>query len=327
MPRSHLSPAAWADVFQGQEIVGVAIRNRHTLQTLSRHAMPQDQASRLLDGQIPTRVATIFLNDSSDENVGFRDLSGMTHPRLGVSRASFHDGVLVASMDRDGDVYPVGGGFDGPFEKIHPGGWPGVQRLRCIGDQTFAVTLARGLFQRVTVGQWERLPGIPVSRREEELQAAGFRDLDGFSAAEMYAVGGQGDVWRLHAGEWRQMAFPTRDALATVTCGGDGNVYITGEGGSLWVGERATWRRLHQGDSGVLWNETRWFNGQLWLASDDRLRVWDGSGLLAPEHAGIPILASGHLDAHDGLLAVADLWTVSTFDGHSWRQVVTPFKD
>lgn len=327
MSSSHLSRSAWADVFQHQEIVGVAIRNRQTLQTLSRPAVPPDQTGRLLDGQIPARVATIFLDDPSDDNVGCRGLSGMSQPRLGVSRAPFHEGVLVASMDRDGDVYPVGGGLDGPFEKIQPGGWPGVQRLRCVGDQTFAVTLARGLHQRVAVGRWERLPGLPVPRQEEALQAAGFRDLDGFTTAEMYAVGGHGDVWQLHGGEWRPMDFPTRESLATVTCGGDGNVYITGEGGSLWVGERHTWRQLQQGSSTVLWNETRWFNGQLWLASDYRLRVWDGGELMAPDHAGNPILASGHLDVHDGLLAVADLWTVSTFDGHRWHQVVTPFKD
>ncbi len=327
MSLPHLSRSVWADVYQGQDIVGVAIRHRRTLQTLSRPAMPQDQASRLLDGQIPTRVATIFLDDPSDDNVGFRDLSGMTHPRLGVSRAPFHDGVLVASMDRDGDVYPVGGGLDGPFEKIHPGGWPGLQRLRCIGDETFAVALARRLYRRVGVGQWERLAGIPVSHNEGDLQAAGFRDLDGVSTAEMYAVGGHGDVWHFERGEWRQMEFPSPVPLATVTCGGDGNVYITGEGGSLWVGERSTWRLLHQGESSVLWNDARWFQGQLWLASDYQLRVWDGRELVAPMHAGKPMLASGHMDAHDGLLAVADLRTVSTFDGHTWRQAVVPFKD
>lgn len=326
MPSPHLSRAAWTDVYQGQEITGVAIRNRHTLQTLSRPVTSPDTASRLLDGQIPCRVATIFLDDATEDNVGFRDLVGMTHPRLGISRAPFHDGLLVASMDRDGDVYPLGGAVEGPFEKIDVGQWPALQRLRCVGDQTFAVALARGIYRRVELGQWERLPGLPRPTIESALSRAGFRDLDGWSASDLYAVGGLGDVWHFNGSEWRAMDFPSSEPLATVTCGGDGHVYITGEGGSLWVGQRADWRRLLSGQSSILWNDTRWFNGRLWLASDYQLRVWNGQTLEAPLHDGRPLVASGHLDAHDGLLAIADLWTVSTFDGTDWRSVVAPWK-
>jgi len=327
IPAPHVSRGTWADVYQGHEIVGVAIRDRNTLQTASRKAIPPDQATHLLDGQIPTRVATIFLDDMSDENVGYREITGMTHPRLGVSRAAFHQGVLLASMDRDGDTYPVGGGLDGPFEKIDPGRWPGLQRLKCIAGQTYAVALARRLYRRTAVGRWEPVGGIPMSTDEAALKAAGFRDLDAFSESDMYAVGGHGDVWHFDGGHWRQMGFPTNEQLATVTCAGDGNVYVTSEGGSLWVGQHSTWRLLEQRGSSVLWNDVRWFDGRLWLASDYQLRVWDGREIVAPEHDGKPVLASGHMDAHDGLLAIADLWTVSTFDGQAWRKVVAPYRD
>lgn len=323
----HLGRTAWTDAYQGFEIVGVAIRDRNTLQTVSRKAVPHEQATHLLNGQIPTRVASLFLDDNSDENVGYREITGMTHPRLGVSRAPFHTGVLVASMDRDGDTYPVGGGLDGPFEKIDAGRWPGLQRLKCIADRTYAVALARRLYQRTAVGRWEQIAGIPMSTQEAALKGAGFRDLDAFSESDMYAVGGHGDVWHFDGHAWRQMGFPTNEQLATVTCAGDGNVYITSEGGSLWVGQRSTWRLLEQGGSSVLWNDVRWFDGQLWLASDYQLRVWNGREIVAPEHDGKPVVASGHMDAHDGLLAIADLWTVSTFDGQTWRKIVAPYKD
>jgi hypothetical protein len=327
MPIPHLSRAAWADAYQGYEIVAVAIRDRNTLQTVSRKTIPHEQATHLLDGQIPTRVASIFLDDGSDENVGYREITGMTHPRLGVSRAPFHNGVLVASMDRDGDTYPVGGGLDGPFEKIDPGRWPGLQRLKCIADQTYAVALARRLYRRTAVGKWEQIGGIPMSTDEAALKGAGFKDLDAFSESDMYAVGGHGDVWHFDGRAWRQMGFPTNEQLATVTCAGDGNVYITSEGGSLWVGQHSTWRLLEKRGSSVLWNDVRWFDGKLWLASDYQLRVWNGREIVTPEHDGKTILASGHMDAHDGLLVIADLWTVSTFDGQAWRKVVAPYKD
>jgi hypothetical protein len=327
MSNAHVSRSTWETVYQGHEIIGVAVRNATTLQTLTKKAMPPEESSLLLNENIPTRVASIFLDDSSAENVGFREITGMRYPKLGVSRSSFHNGALLASMDRDGDVYPVGGGLDGPFEKIAKGGWPGTKRLKCLWGSTYSVGRAREIYKRISVGHWERLDAIPAPVSDAAIDASGFNDLDGFTESDLYAVGGHGDVWHFDGSAWRQMGFPTNEQLATVTCAGDGNVYITGEGGSLWVGQKSTWRLLEQRGSSVLCNDAVWFNGQLWMASDYQLRVWDGKAVVPPEHEGKPILASGHMDAYDGILAIADLWTVSTFDGQQWRKVVAPYKD
>ncbi|MBO9688286.1 MAG: hypothetical protein J7598_16915 [Mitsuaria chitosanitabida] len=322
-----LNQSAWEDVFKGYEIVGVAIRDRDTLQTLARKAVTPEEGSHLLDGQIPTRIASIFLSDPEEDNVGYQELNGFAYPKLGVSRAPFErPGGLVTGMGKDGHAWPFGGG-NGPMEMICPGDRPATLRLRCHFGRTYSVGLGRAIFRRDAVGQWTRIEGIPMSRDEDALQAAGFTDLDAFSETDLYAVGGHGDVWHFDGQAWRQMRFPSNEQLATVTCGGDGQVYITSEGGSLWVGERSTWRLLERRGSSILWNDTRWFNDQLWLASDYQLRVWNGREIAVPEHEGKPVLASGHMDAHDGLLVVADLWTVSTFDGREWRKVVAPYAD
>lgn len=323
-----LNQSAWQDVYQGYEITGVAIRDRDTLQTLARKAVPHEEATHLMDGQIPTRIASIFLSDPEDDNVGYQELEGFGYPRLGVSRAPFErPGGMVTAMGRDGDVWPFGGGSNGPMEKIAPGERPATHRLKCLFGTTYSVGIARKLYRREAVGRWSRIEGIPMSRDEASLQAAGFHDLDAFSETDMYAVGGHGDVWHFNGNAWRQMDFPSDEYLETVTCAGNGTVYITGEGGSLWAGLHSTWRLLERRGSGVLWNDARWFGGQLWLASDYQLRVWNGHELVAPEHEGRTVLASGHMDAHDGLLVVADLWSVSTFDGNAWRRIVAPYGD
>lgn len=323
----HVSRAAWAAAFKGFEMTGIAIRTRDVLQLVAKRAVTPDEGSHLLDEQIPTRLMSVFLDDSSEQNVGHREITGMRFPKVGVSRSAFHEGGLLASMDRDGDVYPVGGGLDGPFEKIAPGQRPAVQRLKCLGGFTYSVGICREVYKRVAVGRWERLDAIPEPVTDAQIDAAGFNDLDAFNESDMYAVGGHGDVWHFDGSAWRQMGFPTNEQLGTVTCAGDGNVYITSEGGSLWVGQKSTWRLLQEYRSSVLCNDAHWFNGQLWLCSDYALRVWNGKELAVPEHEGRPIVASGHMDAYDGVLAVADLWSVSTFDGKAWRKIVAPYKD
>lgn len=325
MSNAHVSKAGWAANLQGFEITGVAVRTRDILQLIARKAMPHEEATHLLDADIPTRIYSVFLDDHSDQNIECQELQNMAYPKLGVSRAPFErPGGVVASMG--GDAWPLGGG-NGPLEKIVVGARSSTQRLKCLFGYTYSIGIARKLYKREAVGRWTRIEGIPMSKNEAALQAAGFQDLDAFSESDMYAVGGHGDVWHFDGREWRQMGFPTNEQLATVTCAGDGNVYITSEGGSLWVGQHSTWRLLEQRGSSVLWNDVRWFDGKLWLASDYQLRVWDGREIVAPEHDGKPILASGHMDAHEGLLVIADLWTVSTFDGQAWRKVVAPYKD
>ncbi len=317
----------WDQTLRGFEITGVAVRDRATLQLLARKAVTPDEGSHLADHEIPTRICSVFLNDPPDDSIECQELHGTAHPKLGVSRVPFErPGGLAASMNRDGDVWPLGGG-NGPAETIAPGQRPAVQRLRCLDGFTYSVGLGRRVFKRVAVGQWVRLDTIPEPVTDAEVDAAGFNDLDAFNEADIYAVGGQGDVWHFDGTAWRRMGFPTQEQLGTVTCAGDGNVYITGEGGSLWAGRHSTWRLLQEQRSSVLCNDARWFDGRLWMCSDYALRVWNGEEIVPPKHEGRPILASGHMDAHDGILAVADLWSVSTFDGKAWRRIVAPYTD
>ncbi len=136
------------------------------------------------------------------------------------------------------------------------------------------------------------------------------------------------DVWSSADGKaWKQIGFPSNVQLGTVTCAGDGKVYISGEGGSLWVGRDSTWKSIHKGSSSILWNDAAWFDGQLWLSSDCQFRVWNGSELLPVTHKGELVSASGHMDVRDGLLGIARPTHVWTFDGQQWRTIVAPYLD
>lgn len=52
-------------------------------------------------------------------------------------------------------------------------------------------------------------------------------------------------------------------------CGAaDGNVYMGGNNGSLWVGRGDKWKRLAADDFSVSWKGLAFFAGELWLGSD-----------------------------------------------------------
>ncbi|NHZ40887.1 hypothetical protein [Massilia aquatica] len=68
--------------------------------------------------------------------------------------------------------------------------------------------------------------------------------MGAFSAADMYAVGSDGDVWHFEGTAWHSCPFPTDASLETVCCAGDGLVYITEINGSVWAGRSDGWTRI-----------------------------------------------------------------------------------
>jgi hypothetical protein len=337
---AFLDKQRWIEVFSGFEIIDIAIRDKTILQMCSRKAMSYDEASHLADHEIPTRIISLFLEMPEGNNCGFQELTGMKLPVLGVSREPFpRPGGMVSAKNRDGDTWPVGGG-NGPMEHIAPGKWPHPKRLKCINGFTYSISTGRDIYKRIEVGKWvpfrdgfpetreDIWPGyneMPTSKQFDLSSTLGFNDMDAFSESDMYAVGGHGDVWHFNGSVWQQMGFPSNVKLSTVTCAGDGNVYISGQGGSLWVGQKSTWKRIHKGTSTVQWNDVLWFEDKLWLASDYQFRIWNGKELEKVTHNGDTVHISGNMDVYDGILAIASLDAVMTFDGNEWQLIVAPY--
>jgi hypothetical protein len=337
---AFLDKKRWKEVFSEFEIIDIALREKDILQFALRQSMSYDQASHLAEHEIPARIVSLFLEMPTGNKCGFQEIVGMNFPVLGVSRKPFErPSGLLTSMDRDGDTWPAGGG-NGPMEHIAPGKRPATQRLKCINSFTYSVGILRKIYKRVAVGQWEPfMAGFPskdelpdfskmsTSKALEITGGYGFNDMDAFSESDMYAVGGEGDVWHYDGKLWQQMGFPSNVQLGTVTCAGDGHVYISGEGGSLWVGKKSSWKQVYQGGSSILWNDELWFDGKLWLASDYQFRIWDGKEMQRVEHDGKTVSMNGHMDVHDGILAIASSHSVMTFDGQTWRKIVAPYPD
>lgn len=319
----YLSEAVWREQIRGWHITDCAVRSRTFVSLCLRQALPEDQASRMWDHDIPAKLFVLNLAKPGTD-FGARTLTGYNKPKLGVALEPKAQSLLVA-RNNDGQVSVLGGGAKFPDEFIAPGKVPLTARVKTLFGHAYSVGGGRAIYKRQDIGRWVRhdtgLPQVEASRSQ------GFNDMDAFSENDMYAVGGHGDVWHFDGAGWQQMGFPSNVRLATVTCAGDGRVYISGEGGSLWVGEHSTWEPLHRGSASVLWNDVLWFDNRLWLASDYQLRIWNGKALEPVSHEGRDIHLSGHMDARDGLLAIASLDAVKTFDGRAWRTLVAPYAD
>ena len=339
--KAIVNKGGWQETFKGFEITDCAIRQSNLIYFCAKKKLSAEEESSLSDSQIPSRIIAINTERDEDDNWGFQEIEGMNYPVIGVSRAPFpRPSGLLTSNDGDGDTWAMGGGSNGPMEQIAPGKWPGTNRLKCINGFTYSVSGCRDIYKRVAVGQWIPFTkGFPTEAEQPDFSRMasdkmlditsgyGFNDLDAFSESDMYAVGGHGDVWHFDGREWSQMGFPSNVQLGTVTCAGDGNVYISGEGGSLWVGRESTWKLIYKGGSSILWNDVLWFDDKLWLASDYQLRIWNGKALESVTHEGRRVPICGNMDAHDGILVVASLECVMSFDGHEWRTIVAPYFD
>ncbi len=330
MAKDNNSPfiarAQWERHYKGWHIVDCSVRDRNIVYLVARPSLGVDEQSRTWDHDIHTRLLSVYLDEpDAEKRHGWSQLDGFNRPRVGVSRKPTAQGLVIARND-EGSVYAIGGGKPGAMERVGKGLRPAPWKIKCIDDYAYSVGQHRKVYKRVAIGRWERLDnGLPELVKEDDMEQAGFKDMHGHSEKELYAVGGQGDVWHYDGKLWTRCDFPSNEQLATVTLGGDGKVYISGEGGNLWVGAKDTWKQVHQGESSLLNNDAVWFDNQLWLCSDYQLRVWDGKEVRRPRHNGLDVVYTGHMDAYDGLLVIAGLYDVHAYDGTSWKTLVSPY--
>lgn len=316
----------WDLHLQGWTITDVSARNSEAIHVATRKDLLEEETSLLFDDQIPTRIVSIDLDKQGKERFHVDDLGGFNHSFCGVSRSPIAQ-VLVVSREYHSEILAIGAGRPKALEKVATDGPAYLSKIRCLdaaGGLAYAVGTFRSVFRRVAHGRWERLPPVPgpLSSASNAVFVHGFNDIDAFSPTEIYAVGGHGEVFRFDGTTWHDCGFPTNRQLNTVTCAGDGQVYISGEGGRLWAGRGNRWVQVHDNDVSIPYNDVLWFAGELWLSSDYQLHIWDGQHIRTPTYPDASWPLSGHMDAVDGLLVVAGLYAVYAHDGREWRILV-----
>ncbi len=202
-----------------------------------------------------------------------------------------------------------------------------VRRLKTVNGQIHAIAGDRMLFKRHGLEQWhlDQQTSRPTERHRDGVLSLrfGFNDLAAFSETDMYAVGGDGEVWHFNGQGWRQLPFPSNEPLYTACCGADGLVYISGHGGSLWAGRNNQWQRLAEEWASIPFKDSEWFAGRLWCGNEYGLWFLKDGKLMSilSEQPSDIAACCGRLDiSPDGkhMLSMSPVGA-ALYDGEKWE--------
>lgn len=313
----RLKQKTWEDYFKGWLITGCALRTPTITYIMAREDISPEKMVSSWDSDIPTRII-VFASDKINEICGYKELNGFSNPSLSVARKPKQHGLILSAAPST--FVAVTGSGDSDEEYVDKGSFA-VKYLKCVFDYTYAIGPKGNVYKRVDLDRW-----VKMDRGMDYEKASFVLDIDGFDEDDVYIVGKDGDIWNFNGDSWTHCNFPSKESLNAVVCAPDGNVYIGADGGSIWKGRNNNWTKIYDGSFSVNWNEMRWFQDKLWVISDYMLRIVDDGSLVIPQDGqGVDIILEGHMDVYDGVMLIAGLYTVHTFDGKNLYTNVAPY--
>ncbi len=229
------------------------------------------------------------------------------------------DEFLVA--DRAGDVYYCGLGKNKQLEDSTSG----IFGLKNIDGSVYGVGPLRDVRQRIGVGEWEiaeeleDIPGI------EQTSEEGFDDIDGFSKDDIYAVGGERDVWHFDGENWNPIDIGRRPFhCKCVVCAEDGYVYIGGENGAIARGRGDEWKTYFPEDSEEDFFSIVSYRGRVFAGTEEDTFIIGEDLIPQPydfENQLLPIAGRFMYTAYDRLLIISNFNQVAFFDGEKWLDI------
>lgn len=282
-----------------------------------------EQAKLHKDGGVKVRFCTYDLLRDRGDRWGMREFgTGWASPIMTHTK---RDEFLV--VDRVAQVYYYGLGKNKKLEKPLNNYKGGLFGIKNINGTIYGATSARITYKRIGPNEWhkdERLKNIPGSKQVSAIDK-GFHGIDGFSENDIYAVGGERDVWHLDENGWSPINIGNRPFYCTcVVCAEDGYVYIGGESGVIARGRGDEWEtyfpdELTHDIASIVSYRGRIFVGtqkQTFTLGEDLVPVpYDFEGQL-PQMAGRYLYT-----AYDRLLVANNSNQVAFFDGEKWLNI------
>ncbi len=220
--------------------------------------------------------------------------------------------LVVVGEDGQVCVYIRGGSLT---EQLEPAPRM-IRRAKTIDGRVYACGMGRQVYRRVDANSWVAM-NAPTPETHERV---GFEAIDGFSADDLYAVGWGGEIWHYDGTGWNSAPKLTDLILTSVSCAGDGVVYVVGQEGQLIRGRADTWEIVTPAPAvrSDIW-DVHWFDGRLYLTTMTDLYTLDEGDTLQRVEFDHPAPIGFHrLTAADGVLWSIGSRAVLSFDGKEW---------
>lgn len=310
-------------LFEGYVVVDCIVRTKEILYFILEQLWDEETDSPP-ESTLSTRIVGYF-NDPRDPGWDKVDMTGIHRMKAGLAQLPKEQFVGVSLNNH---VYAWGSG-DAGLETSLAGGHAatgkdigmrgGISKLRTIGGSLWLASSGRTVGQRRAGSDWHWHDPIPYKSLMDD---GGFHDIDGFSESGIYAAGGHGDVWHFDGSAWQQIAFPSQMTLETLGCGGDGNVYIGAESGTVFKGRVNQWKIIHRGEMTLPFRDMVWHQDQLWCSSDDGIWTIKDEVLSKADVSASVRVCAGNLSVGDGALLVAGHYGAALHDGARWHRLI-----
>ena len=310
---------SYDEFFKGFHITDCAVRDRNIFYFVLRAIYSGDNAPP--EHELKKRFVQFVQNHPTVKPWGYKQLNGFGRLKAGASLMPFPHFVGVSS---EGGVFAFGKGLNEIEDDLRSWaeGGPqrgGIRKLRTIEGALYAVGGNRTVLRRDGKNNWhgftKEIPSIGDSDQ-------GFEDMDGFSAKDIYCVGGTGNVFHFDGTRWQQCAFPSNRYLESVCCAGDGYVYIGGQSGYVFKGRGEQWKKIHQDNMTLGFTDMVWHQGKVWCTSDYGLWVIENDKLVEADVPPEIRACSGNLSVGDGVMLLAGMFGAAYHDGQQWHMLV-----
>jgi hypothetical protein len=197
-----------------------------------------------------------------------------------------------------------------------------LRALATLDNVIYACGMGRSVLRRNVTGAWDEIG--PGTVQDDGDAVIGFEDLAGFSSADMYAVGWQGEIWQFTNTVWRRLDSPVSANLNALCCAADGNVYVVGDGGVMLRGRNDVWEVLETGRTENLM-DVAFYDNIVYVSTDFEILKLDNDSLIEEDAFAdiddVPETCLHLFTAEDGLVSMGtkDLFRLH---GGVWERLV-----
>lgn len=190
--------------------------------------------------------------------------------------------------------------------------------IQAIDDVVYACGQSLQIYQR-RGQQWQC-----ANPELREMAAPALESIHGSAPNNIYAVGEKGVILHFNGVSWKPLDSPTNRPLSRVFCVSEDEVYLCGNDGAIFKGNKNQWQFIGDPDFQKNFWDMALFEGNLYLAYPGGLVICrDGS--LTPVSFGLEEKPGCyHLHANDGQLWSFGIDDLLAFDGKQWRVVICP---